>query len=235
MLNVSLFRAFYSFTMITSLFLSDHLQGTPAILTVPVLNPCLRAEQIHITVDTHTGMLKCHVPKHLDCPIIAELQAALNGDLTKLPHLVSELRYWVTQRRCEKTLQHLPATPYERLPLLHTVDHPMTKIGRHKIFVKLHRHPTVILVLYRTNYRKEKFLKISLQVVEIKERPTNVCEMDYTFYLALVKHSSIDDSPNDDSIESDIPKMYFRVQNLIEFDTFAVTHGPGTFVDGENR
>lgn len=124
----------------------DHLQGTPAILTVPVLNPCLRAEQIHITVDTHTGMLRCHVPKHLDCPISPELQTALNGDLTKLPHLVSELRYWVTQRRCEKTLQHLPATPHERLPLLHTVDHPMTKIGRHKIFVKLHRHPTVILV-----------------------------------------------------------------------------------------
>ncbi|KAG4074048.1 hypothetical protein HA402_014253 [Bradysia odoriphaga] len=197
-------------------FLKDveyHLQGTPAILTVPVLNPCLRAEQIHITVDTHTGMLRCHVPKHLECPITPELQTALNGDLTKLPHLVSELRYWVTQRRCEKTLQHLPATPHERLPLLHTVDHPMTKIGRHKIFVKLHRHPTVILI------------------VEIKERPTNVCEMDYTFYLALVKPSSIDDNPNDDAIESDIPKMYFRVQNLIEFDTFAVTHGPGTYVD----
>lgn len=131
---------------IIAMSLSDHLQGTPAILTVPVLNPCLRAEQIHITVDTHTGMLRCHVPKHLDCPIIPELQTTLNGDLTKLPHLVSELRYWVTQRRCEKTLQHLPATPHERLPLLHTVDHPMTKIGRHKIFVKLHRHPTVILV-----------------------------------------------------------------------------------------
>lgn len=56
--------------------------------------------------------------------------------------------------------------------------------------------------------------------------------MDYTFYLALVKHSSIDDSPNDDSIETDIPKMYFRVANLIEFDTFAATHGPGTYVDG---
>lgn len=73
-----------------------------------------------------------------------------------------------------------------------------------------------------------------LQIVEIKERPTNVCEMDYTFYLALVKPSSIDESPNDDAIESDIPKMYFRVQNLIEFDTFAVTHGPGTYVDGNS-
>lgn len=55
-------------------------------------------------------------------------------------------RYWITQRRCEKTLQHLPATPHERLPLLHHPDHPMSKIGRHRMFVRLHKHPNVILV-----------------------------------------------------------------------------------------
>lgn len=56
--------------------------------------------------------------------------------------------------------------------------------------------------------------------------------MDYTFYLAFVKQSSIEDNPNDDTIETDIPKMYLKVQTLIEFDTFAATHGPGTYVDG---
>lgn len=55
-------------------------------------------------------------------------------------------RYWITQRRCEKTLQHLAATPHERLPLLHHPDHPMSKIGRHRMFVRLHKHPNVILV-----------------------------------------------------------------------------------------
>lgn len=125
---------------------SDHLQGTPARLTVPVLSPCLRAEQIHITVDTHTGMLRCHVPKHLDCSVVPELQSALNFDLNKLQLLVSELRYWITKRRCEKTLQHLPATPHQRLPLLHATDHPIAKIGRHKVYVKLHRQTNIILV-----------------------------------------------------------------------------------------
>lgn len=52
----------------------------------------------------------------------------------------------MTMRRCEKTLQHLPATSHERLPLLHHPDHPMSKIGRHRMFVRLHRHPNVILV-----------------------------------------------------------------------------------------
>lgn len=111
-----------------------------------MLNPCLRAEQIHITVDTHTGMLRCHVPKHLDCTVVPDLQIALNSDINKLQTLVSELRYWITQRRCEKTLQHLPATSYERLPLLYTADHPIAKIGRHKVYIKFHRQSNIILV-----------------------------------------------------------------------------------------
>lgn len=125
---------------------TDHLQGTPAILTVPVLSPCLRAEQIHITVDTHTGMLRCHVPKHLNCTVIPELETALNSDINKLPQLVSELRYWITQRRCEKTLQHLSATSFELLPLLYAPDPALARTGRHKMFIKLHRHSNIILV-----------------------------------------------------------------------------------------
>lgn len=195
--------------------LSDNLHGTPAILTIPVLTPCLRAEQIHITIDTHTGMLHCHVPKHLNCPLIPELQHALNNDLTKLPNLVSELRFWITQRRCEKTLQHLPATPHERLPILHTPDHPVAKIGKHKVYVKLNRYPNVILI------------------VELKEKPSYPNEVEFAFYLAIVKMSSIEvePTPGEETIENEITKMYLKVSTLIEFDTFVATHGPGTYVD----
>lgn len=91
-------------------------------------------------------MLSCHVPKHLDCPVIVELESALNGDHCKLSLIVSELRYWITQRRCEKTLQHLPATSHERLPLLHATNHPLSLIGRHKLYVRFNRHPNVIMV-----------------------------------------------------------------------------------------
>nr|CAD7404784.1 unnamed protein product [Timema cristinae] len=148
-----------------------HLQGSPAILSVPVLQPCLRAEQLLVTVDTHTGMLQCH---------------------------------------------HLPATPHERLPLLHHPDHPMSKIGRHRMFVRLHRHPNVILI------------------VEFKEKDNSPCEIDCFFYLAVVKHSSIEDDPHDDSIETEIPKMYLKVLTLIEFESFVTLHGPFTSVDEQN-
>ncbi|KAF2885129.1 hypothetical protein ILUMI_21063 [Ignelater luminosus] len=191
-----------------------NLQGSPAILSVAILQPCLRAEQLLITVDTHTGMLQCHVPQY-DPPLIPDLQNSLNGDHTRLPVLISELRYWITQRRCEKTLQHLPATASERLPLLHHPDHPLTKIARHKMYVQLHRHPNVVLI------------------VELKEKDNSPCEVDFSFYLAVVKHSSIEDNPDDDTIEVEIPKVYLKVQSLIELDTFVVTHGAYTSVDGD--
>uniref|UniRef100_A0A1I8PUW4 Mediator of RNA polymerase II transcription subunit 14 n=1 Tax=Stomoxys calcitrans TaxID=35570 RepID=A0A1I8PUW4_STOCA len=217
-------------------FLKDvdfNLQGTPAILTVPVLTPCLRAEQIHITIDTHTGMLRCHVPKHLDCPIIPEMQACLNGDRNKLPHIMSELRYWITHRRCEKTLQHLPATATETLPFLKAPDNPLLQAGRHKIFVKLHRHPSVILV------------------VQLKEKPNTPNEMEYTFHLGFVafqtkeNDSTADESPQQlvpvqappsqqgaaSTPNAEVPRVYTKLLKLIEFDTFVSTHGPGTDVD----
>lgn len=122
------------------------IQGTPAVLTIPILSPCLRAEQVHITVDTHTGMLRCHVPKHLECPIVPELQSALNNDYSKLSNHVSELRFWITKRRCEKTLQHLPATAEEKLSFAKMPDHIIEELGKHKIFIRLHHYPDVIMV-----------------------------------------------------------------------------------------
>ncbi|KAJ3641158.1 hypothetical protein Zmor_027675 [Zophobas morio] len=49
--------------------------------------------------------------------------------------------------------------------------------------------------------------------------------------MAVVKQSSIEDNPDDDTIETEIPKVYLKVQTLIEFDTFVATHGPFTPID----
>lgn len=192
------------------------IQGTPAILTIQILYPCLRAEQVHITVDTHTGMLKCHVPKHLDCPIIPELQLALNGDFTKLSNLVTELRYWITHKRCEKTLQHLPAVIMTNLPFLNQPTNPLMKPGRQRLFVKLKRHPQVILI------------------VHLKEKEGNSSEIEYTFHLGFLNFISQEDPVEGQQQvphPADIPKFFTKVTKLVEFDTFVATHGPGTHVD----
>ena len=192
------------------------LAGSPAILSVPILQPCLRAELLLIAVDTHTGMLQCHIP-HYDAPLVPELIAALNEDHLKLPTLISELRFWITQKRCEKTLQHLPATPHEKLPLLYQPDHPITLINKHRMYVQFHRHPTVILI------------------VAFKENEMLPCEIQCSFYLCAVKPSSTEHDTSDDSIDTKNHNIYLKLESLIEFDTFVITHGSFTSVDSENE
>jgi mediator of RNA polymerase II transcription subunit 14 len=141
-----------------------------------------------------------HVPQY-SSPLLPEVQTALNHDRSRLPALLQELRFWITQRRCEKTLQHLPASAHERLPLMHAADHPIAKISRHKMFVRLHRHQRVILV------------------VELKEKPNSPCEVMCNFHLVMVKPCSIEDSPEDETIETEFPKTYLRVSILLDCQT----------------
>lgn len=41
------------------------VQGSPPVLHLPILSPCLRSEQLLITVDTRTGSLQAHIPQVL--------------------------------------------------------------------------------------------------------------------------------------------------------------------------
>ena len=86
------------------------LHGSPAVLSVPILQPCLRSEQLLVSVDTHTGIFLAHVPQYPNNPFSAEIQTSLNTDQAQLESLVTQLRYWITARRIEKTLQQLPLT-----------------------------------------------------------------------------------------------------------------------------
>ena len=78
------------------------LAGSPAILSIPILQPCLRAELLLVTVDTHTGMLQCHVPQY-DAPLVPDLTGALNTDHSRLPNLISELRLAISYCHLLKT------------------------------------------------------------------------------------------------------------------------------------
>ena len=75
--------------------LEPTLHGSPAVLSIPILEYCLRSEQLLITVDTHTGVFLASVSLYEDNPHVQEIQAALNngGDKTgNLERLVSQLR-----------------------------------------------------------------------------------------------------------------------------------------------
>ena len=50
-------------------------------------------------------MFLAHVPQYPANPFSPQIQTCLNGDRLQLEAQVSELRYWITARRIEKTLQ----------------------------------------------------------------------------------------------------------------------------------
>lgn len=75
---------------------------------------------------------------------------------------------------------------------------------------------------------------VAMQIVEIKEKTNQPCEMEYNFHLAFVKHIATDDEPIvGGKIEIELPKKYMAIQSIVQFDTFTATHGPGTSVDGK--
>lgn len=49
-------------------------------------------------------------------------------------------------RRCEKTLQHLPAHASEHLPFIAPPGHPIEELSSHRLYVTFHRHASQILV-----------------------------------------------------------------------------------------
>lgn len=189
------------------------LSGSPAVLHVPILQPNLRSEQLLITVDTHTGVLLPHIPQYDNCHIISDLQSALNHDKSKVDDLISELRYWLMVRRTEKTLQHLPATAHERLPLMYFATHPLNSLGKHKVFITFHKHPGYVVI------------------VEFCEKEGSPCEIEQSLYFMVVKQASIEDNPNDDTVQTALPKSYMRAYDLVKLDSFVCTHGPSTKVD----
>ena len=192
------------------------LHGSPAVLSVPILQPCLRSEQLLVSVDTHTGIFLAHVPQYPNNPFSAQIQTSLNADQAQLESLVTQLRYWITARRLEKTLQQLPATPYEQLPLTYDLKtHPLSKLAskQQTMYIKLHKQPSAVLV------------------VEFAEKQGSECEIQYNYYFLLTKPCSIEDDPLDDTIVKDIPKVYMKALGMIEFDPFLVTHGSTTKVD----
>uniref|UniRef100_A0A0K2TAA1 Mediator of RNA polymerase II transcription subunit 14 n=1 Tax=Lepeophtheirus salmonis TaxID=72036 RepID=A0A0K2TAA1_LEPSM len=192
------------------------LHGSPAILSVPILQPCLRSEQLIIAIDTHSGIFLVHVPGYESNPYTSEIQRNLNEDKSKLEPLISQLRIWITKNRVHKTLQQLPATSYETLPILFDQDkhHPLKDLSPNRMYIRLNHHSNAIII------------------IEFKEKELNQCEMDYSYYFLWVKPSSIDeDDSNRESSNKIVPSVYFKALSMIELDSFLVTHGPGTKVD----
>ena len=76
-----------------------------------------------------------------------ELQDTLNSDKSRLASVIGDLRFWIMQQRCRKTLQHLPVSVFDKLPLLDAPDCPVSRLSKHKLFLRLHKHPNAVVAI----------------------------------------------------------------------------------------
>ncbi|KAK2711127.1 mediator of RNA polymerase II transcription subunit 14-like [Artemia franciscana] len=189
------------------------VHGTPPVLNVPLLSPCMVSEQLMITIDTYSGQAQAfipqqEVPKNITSDFIQNL---LTGDWGKVENALAELRFCVIQRRCEKTLQHLPVSLHYKLPLIFSLEHRRYKLGKHKILIKLHKHPNSVIVL---------------DFKEVKEARVN-----YSVYMLSVKSASIDSTSVEASPSS--TQMYLKVTGMAALDPFIMTHNTGADIVNE--
>jgi len=113
----------------------------------------------------------------------------------------------LTARRCEKTLQHLPAHASEHLPLLVPPGHPLERLSSHRLYVTLHRHTSQILIV---------------EMLADGGGSVRLC-----FHLAAVKRCG----PDEEEPDTEHGGAFLKVTSLVQFDTFVLTHGPFTPVD----
>ena len=83
------------------------------------------------------------------------------------------------------------------------------------MFIRLHKQPSSIIV------------------VDYNEKSGRECEIQYRYYYLLTKPCSIEDDPKDETIVKEIPRVYMKALNMIEFDSFLITHGTTTKVDNQ--
>ena len=103
----------------------------------------------------------------------------------------------MTKQRVHKTLQQLPATSHERLPILFDLNkHPLKDLSPNKMYIRLNRQPNAILI------------------VEFHEKINNKCEIGHSYYCLWVKPASLEDDPKDDLVQPDIPKVYLIVRKV---------------------
>ena len=78
---------------------------------------------------------------------------------------------------------------------------------------------------------------IPFQIVEFHEIEEHLTEMEYNFYLIIVKKASADENeeflPQGGMSGGVVPKFYLKPVTVMPLDTFAATHGPYTEVDGQ--
>ncbi|XP_014680674.1 PREDICTED: mediator of RNA polymerase II transcription subunit 14-like [Priapulus caudatus] len=181
------------------------ISGTPAVLFVPLLSPCIASEQLHVSVDFLTGRVLTSIP--LWEPVhqtVKDIENALNGEKADLERLLTEVRFELMLSRIDRTVQHQFVECHTELPLVGWEQSPLQALSKHRMYLCLTKYSNCYVV------------------VEFNESEEDRRIIVPTYYMMTAKVAAYEGAP------PDTPTPYLRVTSLIQFDTYAITHGPFT-------
>ncbi|KAI8429987.1 hypothetical protein MSG28_000441 [Choristoneura fumiferana] len=203
--------------------------GWPCVLACSVLWPCLRAEQLLVSVGAHGGRLRARVPAYPATPRMPDLAHALaTTNVPLIKNMLTHLRFWLVARRCEKTLQHLPASVCSHLPFLHGPEHPLGRLAPDRLYVTLHRHTDHILIV-----EMKEVAAGSGATTSNSANSGSACTVGLSFHLAGARRCTPDECEDEAAapVAPVAARAFLKLHSLVELDTFTLTHGPFTPLD----
>lgn len=89
-----------------------HLSGSPAVLHVSFLQPCMISERLLISVDVLTGYFLAHIPQFENCSLVEDIENVINKDYSKITEYFTNLRYEIVKNKHFDYICHFDYTEF---------------------------------------------------------------------------------------------------------------------------
>lgn len=184
-------------------FDNSTLTGSPPVLQISVLDDSLPSEKLLLTVDPFNGHIQGYVPHFEDTPLIEELQAVLKKNVQKWPQFFEKLKVMISRERIRKTCELLPVCVLERLPFLSPFDNEILQDpSTTKLFIQFSRHTKNHLLVTISTSADNKGT----------QKP------EFRYFMLTIHASPLENLDNHPHYETDLPKVYAKLESLIELD-----------------
>ncbi|CAG2112067.1 unnamed protein product, partial [Medioppia subpectinata] len=209
------------------------LSGSPSVLQVSFLQPCMTSERLLISVDTLTGSFLTHIPQFEECPIVDDIQNVINKNTAKVIALLRQLRIWLTCQRCRKTVESLPVHVVESLPFPTAYSHPFLAIKSQKLYYRFGKHYNNCLVTVFGENEVQSEIEIDYYLLYVSQTSSTSVESSVQFdvdlpkpYLQITKALKLDISnilrqsfsSEDNMFYVDLPKPYLQITKALKLD-----------------
>lgn len=125
---------------------SSYIKKDHSCLVIPITKSFRSCGNLYLAVDPQTGSYVC-ASTNISHDSLEELERAVNNSIMQLVSWLPKLRLILATEHCRATLQNLPASVVQRLPLSNTATHAVSKLGQNVIYLKLSRFDSFYIII----------------------------------------------------------------------------------------